>query len=199
MAALKNLGLVKIRHRRVKDSLAALTRAMKAGLKESDLVITVGGASVGDYDYVHEARRLLKVRDRFTRVAIKPGKPNIFGLAPGGSPMFGLPGNPVSALVSFHELVKPAVLKMMGSLEDGFLVMPVRLNETTHKKPGRLNWLRGRLDIEGEELTAELVTGQGSHMLSGLALADVLVEIPLDTAGTKVGQTLQAIRLDWDK
>ena len=199
VAALKNLGLVKVRHRRVKDSLAALMRAMKAGLEKSDLVITVGGASVGDYDYVHEARHQLKVRDRFTRVAIKPGKPNIFGLAPGGKPLFGLPGNPVSALVSFHELVKPAVLKMMGSLEDGFLVMPVRLNETTHKKPGRLNWLRGRLDIEGGELTAELVTGQGSHMLSGLALADVLVEIPLDTAVTKVGQTLQAIRLDWDK
>ena len=199
VAALKNLGLVKVRHRRVKDRLAALVRAMKAGLNESDLVITVGGASVGDYDYVHEARQMLKVRDRFTRVAIKPGKPNIFGLAPGGKPLFGLPGNPVSALVSFHELVKPAVLKMMGSVEDGFLIMPVRLNETTRKKPGRLNWLRGRLDIVDDEMTAELVTGQGSHMLSGLALADVLVEIPLDTAGTKVGQTLQAIRLDWDK
>ncbi len=198
-AALHSLGVAKVRRRRVKDNLPALVRVMKEGMEKSDLVITIGGASVGDYDYVHEARKELDVRDIFTKVAIKPGKPNLFGLDRRGQPAYGLPGNPVSALVSFHELVKPAVLKMMGALENDPLVLPVRLDEATRKKPGRLNWLRGRLDIKGDDLTAELVTGQGSHMLSGLALADVLVEIPLEAAETTAGETFRAVRLDWEK
>jgi molybdopterin molybdotransferase len=198
-AALRALGVTGIRRRRVKDKLPALVKAMKDGLENSDLVITVGGASVGDYDYVHDARKELGVRDIFTKVAIKPGKPNLFGLDRRKRPVFGLPGNPVSALVSFHELVKPAVLKMMGALETDSLILPVRLDEATRKKPGRLNWLRGRLGVDGAQLTASLVTGQGSHMLSGLALADVLVEIPVETAETVVGETVQAVRLDWDR
>ena len=114
VAALKSLGVAKVRARRVKDRLPLLVRAMNDGLEKSDLVITVGGASVGDYDYVHEARRELGVHDLFTRVAIKPGKPNIFGLDRRTTPVFGLPGNPVSALVSFHQLVKPVVLENDG-------------------------------------------------------------------------------------
>ena len=199
VAALKALGLVQVRHRRVKDSLALLTRAMKAGLEKSDLVITVGGASVGDYDFVHDARRNLGVRDLFMKVAIKPGKPNLFGLAPGRAPVFGLPGNPVSALVSFHQLVKPAVLKMMGAPEDEVLVLPVRLRQPTRQKPGRLGWLRGQLELDGDDMNATLVTGQGSHMLSGMALADVLVEIPAEADGAQAGQTLRAVKLDWEK
>ena len=198
-AALRALGVIKVRRRRVKDNLPALVKAMKKGLENDDLVITVGGASVGDYDFVHDARRELGVRDIFTKVAIKPGKPNLFGLDRRKTPVFGLPGNPVSALVSFHELVKPAVLKMMGALENDSLVLPVRLDEATHKKPGRLNWLRGQLNLEGDQLTAGLVKGQDSHMLSGLALADLLVEIPIETAETTPGQILQAVRLDWEK
>ena len=198
-AALRALGLTRVKHRRVKDSLPALVRAMKAGLAESDLLITVGGASVGDYDYVHDARRELKVRDIFKKVAIKPGKPNLFGLATGGKPVFGLPGNPVSALVSFHQLTKPALLKMMGAPEKEAGVVPVRLKENTKQKKGRLAWLRGQTEMVGQDLEATLVTGQGSHMLSGLALADVLVEIPADTDETKAGDILRAVELDWDR
>lgn len=197
VAALKALGVAKIRHTRVKDTLAGLTRALKSGLKNSDLVITVGGASVGDYDYVHDARGNLGVGDLFTRVAIRPGKPNIFGLAPDKTPVFGLPGNPVSALVSFHQLVKPAVLKMMGAPKVEALVLPVTLPEAVRQHPGRLSWLRGMMELEDATLKATLATGQGSHMLSGLALADVLVEIPADTAETRAGDTLRAVKLDW--
>ena len=198
-AALRALGVTKIRHRRVKDKLPALVKAMKKGLEKSDLVVTVGGASVGDYDYVHDARRRLGVRDFFMKVAIKPGKPNLFGLAPGATPVFGLPGNPVSALVSFHQLLKPAVLKMMGAPENETLVLPVRLKESTRQKPGRLAWLRGQTELQGNNLNATLMRGQGSHMLSGLALADVLVEIPAEANGAKAGDTVRALKLDWDK
>ena len=198
-AALRSLGVVKVRRRRVKDNLRTLVRVMKESVEKSDLVVTVGGASVGDYDYMHEARAELGVRDLFTKVAIKPGKPNLFGLDRRGKPVYGLPGNPVSALVSFHQLVKPAVLKMMGALEADPLVLPVRLAEATHKEPGRLNLLRGQLNLDGNHLTSDLAAGQESHMLSGLALADVLVEIPLEAAGTEAGETVQAIKLDWDR
>ena len=198
-AALRALGVAKVRRRRVKDSPQTLVRAMKEGLEKSDLVVTVGGASVGEYDYVHEARAELGVRDLFTKVAVKPGKPNLFGLDHRKTPVFGLPGNPVSALVSFHQLVKPAVLKMMGALEADPLVLPVRLDEATHKTPGRLNLLRGQLNLAGDQLTSNLAAGQESHMLSGLALADVLVEIPAEATGTEAGQTVQAVKLDWDK
>lgn len=199
VAALRSMGVAKVTHRRVKDRLPLLVRAMKSGLEKSDLLITVGGASVGDYDYVHDARSALKVRDIFKKVAIKPGKPNLFGLAPGGKPVFGLPGNPVSALVSFHQLVKPALLKMMGAPEETTGVVPVRLKQNTKQKKGRLGWLRGQTEMVGRNLEATLVTGQGSHMLSGLALADVLVEIPADTAEAKAGDILRAVELDWDR
>ncbi|MEN8008077.1 MAG: molybdopterin molybdenumtransferase MoeA, partial [Candidatus Krumholzibacteriota bacterium] len=106
--------------------------------------------------------------------------------------------NPVSALVSFHQLVKPAVLKMMGAPQAEMLVLPVSLQDTTRQKAGRLGWLRGRMDLQGEDLNASLVTGQGSHMLSGLALADVLVEIPADTTGAEAGDILRAVKLDWE-
>ena len=127
------------------------------------------------------------------------GKPNLFGLAPGRTPVFGLPGNPVSALVSFHQLVKPAVLKMMGAPERKIGVVPVRLWQGVKQKPGRLNWLRGQTELVGNDLNATLVTGQGSHMLSGLALADVLVEIPAGSPGTKAGEKVRAVKLDWEK
>jgi molybdopterin molybdotransferase len=199
VAALKSLGVAQVRARRVKDRLPLLVRAMKDGLDKSDLVITVGGASVGDYDFIHEARRELGVRDLFTKVAIKPGKPNIFGMDRRKRPVFGLPGNPVSALVSFHQLVKPVVLKMMGAVEDESLTLPVRLSDAFRKKPDRLNLLRGRVSYDDDQLTARLLTGQGSHMLSGLALADVLVEIPAGSPGTKAGEKVRAVKLDWGK
>ncbi len=199
VAALHALGVTKVRFRRVKDRLPQLVRALKDGLEKSDLVITVGGASVGDYDFVHEARRDLGVRDLFTKVAIKPGKPNIFGLDRRQKPVFGLPGNSVSALVSFHQLVKPAIMKMSGAADVDSLSLPTRLGDGARRNPDRLNLLRGRLICDDDQLTAHLVTGQGSHMLSGLALADVLVQIPPGTSRAKAGEKVTAVKLDWEK
>jgi molybdopterin molybdotransferase len=199
VAALKSLGVVKVRHRRVKDRLASLVRAMKDGLEKTDLVVTVGGASVGDYDFVPEARRELGVRDLFTKVAIKPGKPNLFGLDRRQRPVFGLPGNTVSALVSFHQLVKPAVLQMMGAVECGSATLPVHLDAGVRRNPSRLNLMRGRMTHDSDRIIASLLTGQGSHMLSGLALADVLVEIPSGSTRAKAGEGVRAVKLDWEK
>jgi len=190
------MGLVKVRHKRVRDKLPLLVKAMRDGLEKDDLVITVGGASVGDYDFVHEARNELGVRDIFKRVAIKPGKPNIFGVH-GRTVVFGLPGNPVSALASLHQLVKPAVQRMGGAITPSETLVPVKMAKAFRQKPGRLGWLRGSLKLKGHDMAAELATGQGSHMLSGLALADALVEIPADTTEVAPGETVLARLLDW--
>jgi molybdopterin molybdotransferase len=199
VAALKALGVTRVRHRRVKDKVSDLVRVMKDGLKKSDLVLTVGGASVGDYDYVHAARRKLGLKDLFTKVAIKPGKPNIFGLDRRRTPIFGLPGNPVSALVSFHQLVKPAVLKMMGARVKKRPLPRVRLENSVLNNPGRMKWYRGTLQLDGDQLTARFLTGQGSHMLSGLALADLLIEVPPEATQARSGEFLEALELDWDE
>jgi len=121
-------------------------------------------------------------------------------LGPDGTPVFGLPGNPVSALVSFHQLVKPALARMMGAALHPALELPVKLTQSVGKKKGRLNWLRGNLRFDphtGPDLTADPVSGQGSHMLSGLALADALLEIPAASDGAAAGETVSAVPLRW--
>jgi len=204
VAALRASGLTDVRHLRVSDDPDTLRDAMATGLATSDILITAGGASVGDYDYVHGARQALGVSDLFTKIAIKPGKPNLFGLGPDGTLVFGLPGNPVSALVSFHQLVKPALVGLMGGPATAPLTVPARLSRDVRKKPGRLNWLRGVLgrpndQLIHDQLTATPVSGQGSHMLSGLALADALIELDADSDGATAGDTTNAIVLDWNR
>jgi molybdopterin molybdotransferase len=121
-AALHAMGIRQVRNWRVGDRPAELKRAFRAAIRACDVVLSVGGASVGDHDHVEAARNALGVSALFARVAIKPGKPNVFGLAPSGVPVFSLPGNPVSALVSFRQIVRPGLLRLMG----GFAADPAR-------------------------------------------------------------------------
>jgi len=199
VAALRALGMNKARHRCVQDNKAALKRSLAAALRSSDMVLTVGGASVGDYDHTADVRAELGITSLFTRLAVKPGKPDMFGVAPGGVPVFSLPGNPVSALVAFHQLVKPALRVVMGSTEPPEPTLPVALSAAVHKKRGRLNWLRGSMTREGGQLVAELTSLQESHMLSGLARAGMLAEIPIETERLAGGEVVQAHQLNWEK
>ncbi|MCP4571410.1 MAG: molybdopterin molybdotransferase MoeA [bacterium] len=198
-AALQALGIRKIRVRRVRDSVSVLQRTLAAAMESSDLVITVGGASVGDHDHVAAARSLLGVKELYSRVAVKPGKPNIFGLGPGGVPMYGLPGNPVSALVSFHQFVKPLIAVMMGAMPGAGRSVSTYLPGAEKKKSGRTYWLRGRLVPRGPALEADLAAAQQSHMLTGLAAADILAELPADTDHVDAGALVRAWLIDWDK
>ncbi len=198
-AALAALGIAAIRHRRVRDRKSALKQSLRAALRWSDVVITVGGASVGDHDHTADARKELGVKTLFSRMAVKPGKPNLYGLGPGGVPVFSLPGNPVSALVGFHQLVKPALRAMMGCAEPRDPVLPVALGSAVRKKKGRLNWLRAVLERRGDTLVADVKSLQESHMLSSLALADLLVEIDRDAAGADPGQIVPSCLLDWER
>lgn len=199
VAALRALGVKKVRMRWVGDNKAALKRSLATAIRGSDLVITVGGASVGDHDHTADARAELGIKPLFAKLAVKPGKPNLFGIAPSGVPVFSLPGNPVSALVGFHQLVKPALRTIMGSSEPHETTLPVALSSAVRKRPGRLNWLRGDLRREAERLVVDLSSLQESHMLSALGRARVLAEIPVADSSREAGDIVQAYLLDWER
>lgn len=196
-AALKELGIGELALRRVKDDPRALRRAMQQALDTSDVVITAGGVSVGDYDFMKQAAAEVGVRSVFWRTAVKPGKPNFFGVyspakgagmkAEGATLsakrlVFGLPGNPVSALVSFHQFVKPAILRLSGQPRPRRLIIPATLSEGRTKRPGRLEWVRGQLTASGGAVTVAPTRGQKSHMLGGLAHANCLITFPAASA-----------------
>jgi molybdopterin molybdotransferase len=193
VAAVQALGIEKYRVTRLKDRPVVLKRHLADALKRSDMLLVVGGMSVGDHDYNRTILRELGIKEHFWRMAVKPGKPAYFGLFDrlGGVRascsrfrrrrpciVFGLPGNPVSALVCFHQLVKPALLRMMGMSPVAPLTLRARLAGERRKQPGRLEWLRGILSCHEGGVRVEPTSGQDSHMLGGLARANCLIQFP---------------------
>jgi molybdopterin molybdotransferase len=178
---------------RVRDDKSALESAIRDAVQTSEVVLTVGGASVGDYDYVREASHSVGVREVFWRVKVKPGKPVLFGKFGRRGLFFGLPGNPVSALVSFHQFVRPAILAMSGRSDVVPGSMLSSLKGTLRKKPGRLEWVRAIHD--GDVVSA--VSGQDSHMLGGLAAANCLIELPESSDGARDGDQVRIVPLVW--
>jgi len=130
------------------DNRDSLREKLGAGL-QADVLITSAGVSAGDRDLVREVLDELGVKQQFWKINIKPGKPTAFGLK-GRTPVFSLPGNPVSALITFEEFVRPALLKMMGHRT---LVKPLfkaRLQEPVTKKVGRTQLMRVAVEIDGD-------------------------------------------------
>lgn len=192
---------------RVPDRREDLRRAVRQALKQSDIVLSTGGVSVGEYDLVQEACAKAGVRTVFWGVAIKPGKPMYFGVhsRPGRASgageerrtlVFGLPGNPVAALVCFHQLVRPALLAWDGVAPSAQGV-EATLQSPWRKKAGRLEWLRGVAVRDGASLTVTPCGGQGSHMLGGLARANCLIRFPREAEELKAGDTVLIQWLDW--
>jgi molybdopterin molybdotransferase len=201
VAALRAAGARAVTHVRVADDPAALRKALALGLRSADLVITVGGASVGDHDHVPAVRARLGVRELFGRVAIRPGLPNWFGLSPAGVPVFGLPGNPVSALVSFELLVRPAVRRLMGAPVEtaaNTWTWAAPLASAASPTAARQTWLRAQLDRTTDGgLVAVPEPGQGSHMLSSLARAQVLALLLPGEEAIPAGTPVPLHPLEW--
>ncbi|MED5381880.1 MAG: molybdopterin-binding protein, partial [Verrucomicrobiota bacterium] len=133
-----------------------------------------GGISVGDHDHVKPAIERLGGSLDFWKVAVKPGKPFVLGQV-GSKPLFGLPGNPVSALVTFLLLVRPALLKMQGAAEWRLAKRPGRLADELANRGDRRHFVRVTIDAKGLVWNAG---GQRSHMLGSLAKANGLVDLP---------------------
>jgi molybdopterin molybdotransferase len=161
----------------VRDSLEATRDALEKAFAECDAVITSGGVSVGEHDLVKAAFESLGGTVDFWQVAMKPGKPFVFGRL-GGKFLFGLPGNPVSAFVTFLLLVRPAILRMQGASDLSLPSYPAVLSEPLHNRGGRRHFLRVRVDESGHVWST---SPQASHALGALARANGLVEVAPDT------------------
>jgi molybdopterin molybdotransferase len=172
---------------------AALRRCLRA-----DIILTTGGVSVGDFDYVKDVFEDVGARLDFWKVAIKPGKPLAFGSF-GDIPAFGLPGNPVSCVVNFLQFVRPFLRKMMG-MERLFLpVVEAALTDDLRKKPGRAHLVRVRLGLGEGGVTCRSTGSQSSGVLTSLVEADGLALLPLESAGAKAGERVrvQVLHLEW--
>ena len=126
----------------------------------------------------------------FWRVAMKPGKPQAYGIAD-GKPIFGLPGNPVSSLVVFELFVRPALLKMAGHTNLFRPTFKAVLAESVTNRDGRVNYMRAILSVSDGRITAEITGPQGSGILHSLVLANGLITIPSGTT-LDAGETVDA-------
>lgn len=200
-AAVRCLGIGDVRVATCLDDPGEIRSALAAAIEEGDVVITSGGVSVGDFDFVPSAFESLGGRRRFWRVAIKPGKPNYFGEWEGASGrrtfLFGLPGNPVGALLSFERLVRPALLKLMGARELRPAALQARLTQAIHKAEGRLEFVRGILANTAEGAEVEPIAARESHMLVGLASANCLIAFPRDATRLEAGSLVDVELLAW--
>ena len=172
-AVLEEIGVVPVSVGIVRDKRKSLARAFEKALR-CDVVVTSGGVSVGDHDMVKEALGDVGVKMKFWKVAQRPGHPMAFGRL-GKKPVFGLPGNPVSALVSFVLYVRPALLKMMGHRRLFLPVIEAVLEEDVRKGAGLKEFVRCRLRTENGRLLASSTGTQGSGVLRSLSLAQGLI------------------------
>jgi len=175
----------------VADSLSETTSALRRAFSECDVVVTTGGVSVGELDFVKTAFQELGGKLDFWKVSIKPGKPFVFGKL-GEKFLFGLPGNPVSAFVTFILLVAPALAKMQGASEVAWPRHTGILSQSLENPGERRHFVRVLVDANGNVRSAGT---QASHILSALAAANGLVEIAPKTALER-GTTVSVLRFD---
>jgi molybdopterin molybdotransferase len=186
-ADVRELGVVADRR---DETVAALRDGLSA-----DVLVVSGGVSAGDYDLVEPALEELGVAFLFTRVAIKPGAPLVFGRRD-GTLIFGLPGNPVSAQVTFDLFVRAALLRMQGARLVSRPRVEVELLSPLKNRSGRRAHLPTRVRFEGGRLVARAVRSMGSGDLVAHARANALVVLEAERTRTEAGETAEAVLLD---
>ncbi len=175
---------------RLPDDRAATEAGVEAALAGSDVVIVSGGVSVGPHDHVKPVLSALGVTEVFWGVALQPGKPTWFGLVPEGPRVFGLPGNPVSAVVTFSLFVAPALAAMQGAPAPRPPRPEARLGTEVVRNPRREQAQRVRLQSNGTTVVAVPTGAQGSHILTSLLNADALAMIPAGDGRLAAGATV---------
>lgn len=186
-SAARHAGCDVIRQTVVRDDPAAVLAAIELAAATADLLITSGGVSMGgEHDAVKAALSILGTV-AFRKVAMQPGMPQGFGLlgSPPRTPIFTLPGNPVSALVSFHVFVEPAVRALQNLPAERLAPRRSKLAAPASSPPGRRSFLRGVLDPKTGTVTP--LTGQGSHQIASMAKANVLIIVPEDVTSAPAG------------
>jgi molybdopterin molybdotransferase len=175
----------------VRDTLADTRRALEDAFSACDAVVTTGGVSVGDLDFVKAAFEELGGSLDFWKVAVRPGKPFVFGRL-GEKFLFGLPGNPVSAVVTFLLLVRPALLHWQGAAQVDLPSQPGTLTEPLANQGERRHFMRVRVDEAGAVWSAGR---QASHLLGSLAGANGLVDVPPNTT-LPAGAHVSVLRIE---
>jgi molybdopterin molybdotransferase len=178
----------------VRDDAEASRIAVENALRGSDLVITIGGVSVGDRDYLKPALEAAGVALDFYRVAIKPGKPIVVGRA-GATHVLGLPGNPASASLTFLLFAAPLLRALQGDARPVVPRLRGRVVGSVRRKPGREEFLRVKLDWAEGGLRAVILRNQASGAVTSFAEADALAVVPSDRDRVDDGDELELIRL----
>jgi molybdopterin molybdotransferase len=197
-AAARQAGAIAYRVGIVPDDPRTFLGALNDQLVRADLVITSGGVSMGDYDVVKEALAPLGTV-WFGGVAMQPGKPQGFGtVGEDAVPIITLPGNPVSAYISFEQFALPAIRRLMGRAP---YVRPSADAMITHAMPspaGRRQFARGTLSVVDGRLAVTPVGAQGSHLIGDLAESDALIVVPESVTSVEAGETVTVLPLDGD-
>lgn len=197
-ASARAAGAIAYRVGIVPDDPRTFTDALSDQLVRADLVVTSGGVSEGDFDVVKEALSSLG-SVWFGGVAMQPGKPQGFGtVGEDRTPIFTLPGNPVSAYISFETFVLPAIRRMMGKLPYSRPVTRARLTHGISSPAGKQQMVRAAWDSDRGGAFVTPVGGHGSHLLGDLAASDALVVVPPETTSLPAGEMVQVLRLDED-
>lgn len=187
------------------DSEDSLVTRLRQGL-DADMLITTGGVSAGDYDIVKDV--LAKEGEiTFWTVRMKPGKPLAFGTIKGvgkagvakSIPQLGLPGNPVSSMVTFELFARPAILKMMGKKNLTKPTVEAVIEEPVVNTDGRRVYTRAVVEKRGGQYFARLTGPQGSGILTSMSQANGLVIIPEDKTEVKAGEVVKVMMLDWNE
>jgi molybdopterin molybdotransferase len=179
----------------VRDDPAILEAALQQASEIADVVMTSGGVSVGEADYIKGIlARLGQIN--FWKIAIKPGRPLAFGKL-GKALFFGLPGNPVAVMVTFLQFVQPALLKLAGESDYEPLLLDAVCQSSLKKNPGRTEFQRGILKREGGRLVVEKSGYQGSGVLTSMSRGNCLIILPQECATVQPGDSVQVQMFGW--
>ena len=197
-AAARKAGAIAYRVGIVPDEPRTFLDALGDQLVRADIVVTSGGVSQGDYDVVKEALAPLG-SVWFGGVAMQPGKPQGFGLVgEDETPIFTLPGNPVSAYISFEMFVLPAIRKLMGKAPYSRPTTRARLTNGISSPAGRRQFVRGEYAVDRGGPHVVPVGGHGSHLIGDLASSNALIVVPEDITSVSAGEQVQVLPLDED-
>lgn len=188
--ALSRLGCELLDMGVIRDDPASLEAAFSAAARDADVILTSGGVSVGEADFIRElVNRLGEVA--FWKIDIKPGRPMAFGRV-GNAWLFGLPGNPVAVLVTFYQFVQDALLALSGvsPLPESPLLDAV-CTDAIRKQPGRREFLRGRLTMSNRTQTVHLAGAQGSGILKSMSEANCFIVLPEHRGDVEAGEAVQ--------
>ncbi len=194
MAQVQALGITPVLLGIARDDPAHLQELLQRGL-QFDVLLVSGGTSVGVHDYVRPTLEALGVQMKFWRVAMKPGHPMAFGVAP-LTWVFGIPGNPVSSMVCFEEFIGPALRCIMGQRNLFRATVSAKLLREVKHKHSRTEFVRVMLRKEAGELVATPTGNQGSGILRSMAMAEGLMVVAADSKGVAAGEHVTVQLLD---